>query len=192
MHSAPGSPVTVTIVRAVRKQNHDQFEVALKRFIPQSLRFPGHLGVHMVRPAKGGNHFGAVLTFQSQQDWEDFQKWSEYRAFLSEIEPYLEASPHVEALTGLESWFTPFGSDILATPPRWKVALVTWIGVCFTVYVVNSVFAAVVPSWPRFASFLLANAVIVAGLTWAVMPVLTWIFRGWLIQRDLRVTDQIN
>jgi antibiotic biosynthesis monooxygenase (ABM) superfamily enzyme len=130
-----------------------------------------------------------VLAFQSQREWEDFQKWPDYWAFLAEIAPYLETSPHVEALTGLESWFTPIGSPVLARPSRWKMALVTWIGVCFTVYVVNTVFAAVVPAWPRFVTFLFANAVIVAGLTWAVMPVLNRIFQGWLTQSESRVAD---
>jgi uncharacterized protein len=173
-------PVTVIITRAVREGSEAAFEIAVKAFIPESLAFPGHLGVHMLRPPPGARDYGAVLQFRTRQDWADFQQSSVYLSFLGEIEPYLEMPPGVETLCGLESWFTPLGAKVLRTPPRWKIAIVTWIGVCLSVFVVNSCFSFFNQNWPMLVNLLVSNAVIVAGLTWIVMPALTWLFERWL------------
>src|SRR5438132_1759297 len=46
--------VTVIITRVVRPGSEAAFEDALRAFIPKSIAFPGHLGVHMLRPTPGG------------------------------------------------------------------------------------------------------------------------------------------
>jgi antibiotic biosynthesis monooxygenase (ABM) superfamily enzyme len=179
-------PVTVIITRLVRDGCEAAFENAVKAFIPKSLAFPGHLGVHMLRPAPGARDYGAVLKFHAQQDWAAFQHSPGYLSFLAEIEPYLERPQGVETLCGLESWFTPLGADVLQVPPRWKIAVVTWIGVCLSVFVVNTFFSLFNEAWPMFVNLLASNAVIVAGLTWIVMPALTWFFQRWLSPAGVR------
>jgi antibiotic biosynthesis monooxygenase (ABM) superfamily enzyme len=175
-----GRPMTVIITRAVRKGSEEVFEATLRAFIPKSLTFPGHLGVFMLRPPPGGREFGAVLQFRSQKVWQSFQRWPQYQMFLAEIEQYLQMPARTKSLSGLETWFTPLGADFLRTPPRWKIAFVTWIAVCISVYVVKSLFSLFDQNWPTFVSLLVSNAVIVAALTGAVMPVLSWLFRRWL------------
>jgi len=175
-----GRPITVIITRAVREGSEEAFEATLRAFIPKSVTFPGHLGVFMLRPPPGGRDFGAVLQFRTQEAWEGFQRWPQYQMFLAEIEPYLQMAPETKTLCGLETWFTPLGAGVLRAPPRWKMAFVTWIGVCISVYVVNSAFSLFDQNWPMFVNLLVSNAVIVAALTWAVMPVLSRLFRRWL------------
>lgn len=48
------------------------------------------------------------------------------------------------------------------------------------VWAAGSGVGAVGPEWPFWASFLLVNAIVVAGLTWVVMPVLTRLAGAWL------------
>jgi antibiotic biosynthesis monooxygenase (ABM) superfamily enzyme len=174
-------PVTVIITRLVRQGSEAAFEDAVKTFIPKALAFPGHLGVHMLRPPPGERDYGAVLKFRSQSDWDAFRQSPEYLAFLAEIEPYLERPQGVERLCGLESWFTPIGERVTRVPPRWKMALVTWIGVCLMVYLVNTILSWLAAEWPAWLLFLVANVLVVAGLTWATMPVLNRLFRPWLL-----------
>jgi antibiotic biosynthesis monooxygenase (ABM) superfamily enzyme len=178
--AASGNPVTIIITRVVRAGSEDAFEDALKAYIPRSLAFPGHLGVHMLRPPPGGHEFGAVMKFRSLHDWLAYQQWPEYHTFLSAIGPYLEAEPRLETISGLESWFTPVGGSGGRRPARWKMEVVTWIGVCVTVYPMKSLFSFVSGSWPGIVIFLLENAMIVAGLSWIVMPALNRGFKQWL------------
>src|SRR5438045_3727743 len=121
-------PVTVVITRAVLPGSEQAFEEAVKAWVPEALAFPGHLGVHMLRPPPGGREYGAVLKFRTQAEWEAFRLAPEYLHFRTRIRPYLVDEPRVETECGLESWFTTLGSPVLRVPPRWKMAVVTWLG----------------------------------------------------------------
>jgi len=172
--------VTVIITRVVRAGSEAAFENALRAFIPKSIAFPGHLGVHMLRPPPGGHEYGAVVKFRTHKEWETFLRSPEYAAFLHEIEAYLEGPQQVETLCGLESWFTPLGARVTQVPPRWKMALVTYIGVCMMVYAVSVTLSWPGVKWPAWLRFFLGNALVVVGLAWAVMPMLNRVFRPWL------------
>src|SRR3954452_13441993 len=111
-------PITVIITRLVRVGSESAFEDAVKAFIPKALAFPGHLGVHMLRPAPGERSYGAVLKFRCQQDWNAFRQSTEYLTFLTAIRPFLEGPQHEDTLCGLESWFTPMGQRVARVPPR--------------------------------------------------------------------------
>jgi antibiotic biosynthesis monooxygenase (ABM) superfamily enzyme len=173
-------PITVIVTRLVRVGSESAFEDAVKAFIPKALAFPGHLGVHMLRPAPGEREYGAVLKFRSRQDWDAFRKSMEYLAFLAQIAPFLEGPQQEDTLCGLESWFTPVGQRVTRVPPRWKMALITWIGVCFVVFVVNVGLSWWTLDWLGWLRFLVANALVVVALTWAVMPMLNRLFGKWL------------
>ena len=181
MHmKSANEPLTVIVTRMVRPGCEQAFEDAVKAFIPKALAFPGHLGVHMLRPPPGEQSYGAVLKFQSQQDWSAFRQSTEYLLFLSAIEPFLEGPQQEDTLCGLESWFTPMGERVARVPPRWKMALVTWIGVCFVVYMVNLGLSWWTLGWIDWLRFLVANALVVVALTWVVMPILNRLFGSWL------------
>src|SRR3954451_8078426 len=106
---AANEPLTVIVSRMVRPGCESAFEDAVKAFIPKALAFPGHLGVHMLRPSPGERTYGAVLKFRSEQDWTAFRQSPEYLLFLAEIEPFVEGPQQEDTLCGLESWFTPIG-----------------------------------------------------------------------------------
>jgi hypothetical protein len=71
-----------------------------------------------------------------------------------------------------------------AAPPRYKLAVVTWAGVYA---VLTFIFAAAGPAmapWPLPLRTLVLSALMVATLTWLVMPALTRLFRPWLVGRS--------
>lgn len=177
-------PVTIVITRSVRPGYEQAFEQAVTNWMPKSLAYPGHLGVHMIRPLPGGRDYGAVLKFCTLENWHHFRDSHDYQNFLGSIRPLLEAEPQVQATTGLEGWFTPLGEHLVRVPPRWKMALVTWIGVCMTVYLVSTILSPVTIQWPWFLGFITMNACVVASLTWLVMPLLSRLLRPWLHPRS--------
>jgi antibiotic biosynthesis monooxygenase (ABM) superfamily enzyme len=185
-------PVTVVVTREVGAGSESAFEEAVKAWIPNSLVFPGHLGVYILRPPAGGREYGAVLKFRARNDWDAFQRSPSYLEFLERIRPLLAEDPQVKTACGLETWFTPLGTQVTRVPPRWKMALITWPGVCFAVYVVTKLFAPFTDGWPWFFTFAVVNAGVVVGLTWAVMPFLNRIFRTWLLPREaeIRITNE--
>lgn len=174
------APVTVVITRKVRPGREEEFERFVREWVPIAVTFPGYLGVHMLRPPPGGNDYGAVLRFRAASDWDAFREWPAYREFGAKIEPLIDGGVRIDTATGMEIWFTPPGSP--PPVPQWKMAVVTWLGVNALTY---SLGVTMMPflmdhGVPFWATLVLTNAVVVAGLTWAVMPGLVWAFRKWL------------
>ena len=70
-----------------------------------------------------------------------------------------------------------------ASPPRHKLALLTWIGAWAVITLLLQLLGPVMAPWPLPLRTLLLSAVMVATLTWAITPTLIRIFRPWLFQR---------
>jgi uncharacterized protein len=66
-------------------------------------------------------------------------------------------------------------------PSRHKLALLTWAGAYGVITVILQVLGPLMQEWPLPVRTLLLSSMMVASLTWVVMPVLARLFRGWLI-----------
>lgn len=177
MHS---EGINILILRAVRPEHCDAFEAAVRAWIPTAVDFPGHQGVFMLTPPPGSHEYGALLRFRDEPSWHAFSVWEPYRVFLDTIRPMLLHDPKTESLHGMESWFRPHASP---PPPRWKMAVVTYVGVVGMVWVASQLVGMAWSDAPGWMAYLLINATVVAGLTWAVMPALTRLMGGWLRAR---------
>lgn len=173
--------VTITIRRRVKPGREAAFEEALREFIPQSLQFPGHLGVQVLLPAPRVSPEWVVgIKFRTRRDYDGCRNSPEYSRWCARILELLEADPVVEERCGLEGWFVLLGATSCPELPRWKFALVTWLGVNVAVIGLTRLLGPVVGTWPLILQALFVNALVVVLLTWAIMPLLTRLFRPWL------------
>jgi hypothetical protein len=78
----------------------------------------------------------------------------------------------------LEAFFND--PSIIDNPPRWKMAILTWLGVWPTVLFFTVLISNRLPAWPFWLNNGFSNLFVVAALTWVVMPVLTRLARPWL------------
>ena len=67
--------------------------------------------------------------------------------------------------------------------PVWKMALLTWIGLWPVVTLMMWTVRPLIADLPVPLQTLLMTAIIVPLMTWALMPMLTRVFRGWLVSR---------
>jgi antibiotic biosynthesis monooxygenase (ABM) superfamily enzyme len=171
-----GRPFHILIVRNVLPEHRAAFDEVVRGWIQVAIQHPGYLGVMIHEAVPEGTEYAAVLRFRSEKDWHHFRAWPAYHEFLNRIRPMLIDEPRVEHLHGLEGWFPSAAVD----PPRWKMAVITWLGVNAMVWLASTAVGALGESWPAWLAFLLINAIVVAGLTWAVMPLLTRAFAPWL------------
>ncbi len=178
--AVPTDPLTVQISRTVRPGRESEFEEKVRAFVPRSLEFPGHLGVQVVKPAPGaGREYHVIIRFANRDFWERFLASETYTRFREEIEPLLEKPPEVHEMCGLESWFTLPGEP-LRPLPKWKMALVTLLGVYPTSLLLGATVGPRVRDVPVWLSGLVMAASIVVALTWLVMPLLTRLLHRWL------------
>lgn len=177
--------IHIAIIRRVHKVHVASFERALADFASRSLTEPGARGVHCIYPLpdSGSNEYGILRSFASAADRDAFYESDLYKKWLVQIEPLVEGAPKIRRLEGLEAWFRdPHGPA--APPPRWKMALLTWIAVWPVSMLVPAILAPLLgPTFPR----VLASGVIAAGivlvLTWGAMPLLVKLARAWLQPR---------
>ena len=69
-------------------------------------------------------------------------------------------------------------------PPRYKQAVITWIGVYPALTLTLWVLAPVMEGWPLPLRALLVSVVMVIALTWVILPFLRHLFRNWLSRAE--------
>lgn len=67
-----------------------------------------------------------------------------------------------------------------AGPPRYKLALVTWVAAYAMITLIFSVLGPRLAAWPLALRTLAVSVLMVTSLTWLVIPLLTRLLRGWL------------
>jgi antibiotic biosynthesis monooxygenase (ABM) superfamily enzyme len=71
-------------------------------------------------------------------------------------------------------------SERQAAPPRYKMALLSWVGAYAVITGILSVLGPTMATWPLLLRTLLLSVLMVAAMTWLVVPAMTRVFRGWL------------
>jgi len=169
--------IHVAITRQVIPGCERAFEDSLREFFQKSLGHQGVLGVHLLSPPPGSNsrEYGILRTFTNELERDEFYRSELFAKWQTAVAQLTEGPRTYRELHGLEAWFrTP------ESPPRWKMAFLTWLGVWPTVLIVASFIAPRLSSLPQLFGSAVANAVVVACLTWIVMPLLVKLFSFWL------------
>lgn len=186
---AQGDAITVCISRTVKPGCEADFERALHDFVLRSLSQPGQFGVHIMRPAPGSSsrEYGIIRKFADRDALTAFHKSHEYLMWTQDVLELTEGNVRIEELTGLESWFTLPGTPLRAFP-KWKMAVVTFLGVFPVAMLLSLTLGRVIASWNFIIANLVFNACVVALLTWIVMPVLTRTLHGWLYREERKIS----
>jgi antibiotic biosynthesis monooxygenase (ABM) superfamily enzyme len=66
-------------------------------------------------------------------------------------------------------------------PRRYKLALLTWAAAYAVITLVLEVLGPAMDGWPLGLRTFVLSALMVASLTWLLMPALTRLFRPWLM-----------
>ena len=67
-------------------------------------------------------------------------------------------------------------------PRRYKLAFVTWLGVFPALTLTLAALGPTIEPWPLPLRTLLVSIVMVAVLTWVILPILMRIFRSWMVR----------
>ena len=169
-------PIHIAITRRIHPGKEAEFKEALRRFLGESFLHGGVQGAAMITPRPGThpNEIGILRTFADEAELAAFyasplfQEWEAYASTVTD-------PPITRELSGLEAWFREPGA-----PPRWKMALVTLVGVWPTSLAVGFAVDALLHGAPLLVRSFVASAGIVGALSWVVMPPLTSLFKGWL------------
>lgn len=175
-------PLTVVVTWRIRHGCEREFEAWRREIAAAALKFPGHMGIDVIIPSGGGTEYVVIFRFDTYAHLRAWQESDIRRELLKKAEPFRERAPAYRLESGLEYWFAQ--SDAPKSPPRWKMAIVTVLGVWPVSLVVSWALNPFIGNSPPSLQALFMAVGIVILLTWAVMPVLVRILRPWLAQRS--------
>src|SRR5258708_1553594 len=120
-------PVHIAITRRVRPGCEAEFQEGLREFLQSSFAREGVWGASMLAPPPGSSsrEFGILRTFADETERDAFYKSAVFATWEQRARTLTEGEAVYRQLHGLEAWFRASDSP----PPRWKMAVVTFVGV---------------------------------------------------------------
>ena len=173
--------VTAIISHLVRPGREQGYEDWITGISAAAKTFEGHQGVNIIRPRdRDRPEYVAILRFDC---YDHLKRWLESetrRDWIDRLQPLIQKPEDIQTLTGLETWFTLPERPLKTPPPRYKMLLVTWLGVFVTLAILSRLLAPLLLTLPLLLNQLITTGLVVCLLTYFVMPNLTRLFHGWL------------
>ena len=177
----PDTTVTAVVRRRTKPGCEEPFESAMQEFIAFALSFPGNRGIHVLRSDQANpREYTVVDRFADAAARKAFTNSDAYREWMVRLRALTEEEPHIEEAGGTSGWFTVPGRPTVKPPPKPKMALVTFLGVYPLTSLLPPLLKGLLPGWHPLLLNVVVTGLVVACLTWAVMPILTRLFRRWL------------
>ena len=176
---SPG-PVTTMVSRRVKPGHEAAYEEFLEGIIAAARSFPGHLGAEVFRPSGKGGEYRVVYRFDSAANLRRWLDSDEHAAQLRRAEPHVAGPVKTQYLTGLETWFTLPEQPGISPPPRYKMAVLTWLTIFPLITLLAVALGPVLGGMPLVPRLAITTLVAVPLMTWIVMPRVTRLMSAWL------------
>lgn len=174
-------PVTVVVLRRVKPGYEVDFEKVMFGITKAAMTFKGHLGVNIFRPINLNRpEYLIVFKFDHMSNLRRWEESEVRRKWLARAEYLTLGPPEIQILTGLETWFTLPTQQPVVPPPRYKMALITWLAVFPIVSGISVLFGSILNRLPVLVRTLIMTIVLVSLMTYVIMPQMTRIFKRWL------------
>ena len=180
MSSEP-APTKLVIERRARPGAEAALRVWAERFVNAASGSYGHEG-GSVFSANGSGSYIILLRFSSAAALDGWTQSADYQQFLKDADDVSTAGERAQVRSGLDTWFTlPDMPAPVKPPPRWKMAVVTWLALFPMVIALSYLFAPV--GLPFLIEAAASTMIPVVMLTWVLMPWLTralyrWLYKG--------------
>ena len=172
-------PVTVVVNHLVKPDKESEFKDWGERIRKAALQFEGHGGYHVIRKSTGDRlEYVALFAFDTAENLAAWNASQTQQELVKELEDLLVEPPTREERTGMEVWFTPPPGWRQA--PRYKMVLVTFLGIYPLVLLVLLVVNPLLASWPFLLRTSVSTGAMVCLMTYVVMPLWTRLFKKWL------------
>jgi antibiotic biosynthesis monooxygenase (ABM) superfamily enzyme len=172
-----GSEVTVVVNIKIKPGCEKDYDEWLGRFLILERKVPGYLVTTTIMETDTDSSTRhVVLRFRDKASLEAWENSEDLRKLREEANKY--CIPYPYKATGLETWFTVPDMKAIVPPPKWKMAIVSFVGA----YCISSLASIVLR--PLGLQPLLFNLfmtiTLVICLTYFAMPLLSRLLRRWL------------
>jgi uncharacterized protein len=178
--SRPSEVVSV-IRHEIRPGSEQAYEAWTRDIVPIAQTFPGHHGVAVIRPPAGTRLYTVVLHFDTIEHLRGWLESDTRQALLARVEPHLAHPGEVEIRPGLDFWLPAPGQPRARPAKQFLLALSVIYPLTLVVPLLLQPVLGAIPALSHVAvrTFIVAT-IIVALMTYAIMPRYTRLVAGWL------------
>lgn len=162
-------------------RNKQEFEHLLKGILNESSKFTGYIDSQINKPKKDEDpNYRVMFRFDTQENLDKWLVSNERFDYIEKIEALTEKPTVLQVITGLESWFTLPGQQTLTPPPRYKMAVVTWVAITSLLMAFNFIMGPILIELSFVLRIIVTTSCIVLIMTYLWMPFITKLFKSWL------------
>ncbi len=174
------TPVTIIVKRRPKPGHEKEFEDVVTGISRAAMAFKGHLGVNIFRPNKSTNYYRIVFKFDARRNFIDWETSPERQEWLNRFAEVDNGDPQMEVLSGLETWFTTWDEEAVVPPPKYKMMIIVWLAVFPLSILLHLLLKPVLGESHIVVQVAVISVIIVALMTYLVMPLMSKLFHRWL------------
>ncbi len=171
--TADAEPVTIFVARKIKQGHEKNFERALGELRQILESQSGFSELKAYQPANSKDEHMVVIKFEDAAHLARWQESPKRIAWLQSVKPLEAETPHTQIHIGLNDWLALPDQEGLAPPPRYKMAIVSWLGIFPIILIVNYTITPHLKSWPAWASSGMTSIVLVTLMQTGVLPLMT-------------------
>jgi antibiotic biosynthesis monooxygenase (ABM) superfamily enzyme len=175
--------VTVVVNVRIKPGCEKDYDEWFGRFLILERKVSGYLGTTTIMETGTDSSARHVIhRFRDKASIEAWENSKDLRKLVEESKKY--STPYPQKATGLETWFTLPDLKAIVPPPQWKMAIVAFIGA----YCISSLASFVLRPYLGLQPLLFnlfMTIILVIGLTYFAMPLLSRLLRRWLYPKSL-------
>lgn len=184
MSEAGAGQVTRIARRRALPGHEREYEELVREMFVLMKAHEGFLGADVIPPEEPGGLYQVIVNFASEGQLAAWDTSSDRAEIFARMREHAEGEgPEHRRLNAMEEWFVGPSVPGHTKPPRWKTAIVTWIGIwplaSFFIHFLTPVWESV--GLPYLLITAINVALIVACMTLFVAPFLTRLLKPFLV-----------
>ncbi len=169
------------IVRRRAKPGFEQaYEALIRAMFAQASQFPGYQAAELIPPETPGGEYQIIQRFATEADMARWNSSDDRATWHDRLRVVAEGDPEYRLLNGLDAWFAPTIIPAAKPPAKWRMTVVSWLGIFPTVAVLLWFVAPLLAFLPFLLRTAIFTALVVTLMSYLVMPGLTRWMAWWL------------
>ena len=174
--------MTSIIRRRVRSGCEKEFERWTKDIASACQKFEGYLGTRLIHPTDSAEPYVTILSFDTYQNYRTWITSDVRKSWLKKVEECTEGKVSMEELSGFDYWLGADTDKGRSWPPSFKMNIAAYVAILPLVSFVLPTLQPLMPDNPVIST-LVSTAVITLLMGYVSLPLVTRIFRKWLVTR---------
>ena len=174
-------PVTVRVTQKVKADHLPAIEDKLGATLALAAEADGFLGANVIKlRGSDGDRLDVLIRFASLAQLDSWRKGDQARRAFAEKGVQLVEPVSLVLEEGSVSWSDLPDAKTVTMPPKWKMAIITWLAIFPTLTIFLWVTRPLFGPMPLVVRIFFNTIMIAPLMTWVIMPQMTRLFRAWL------------